>query len=535
MMTMKRWLLLLLLPALVACQGGPPPADTVGAMLDAMASNPPMPVGDLSPEDMQRAVTHPQTAVANKDTRSRADIEAAACGWPEHWYCSRPRPKTFMAGPASSPIIPNSWTVASWAFDPLNTSGCASDTNTCTSASCGGGGSGPCASWGEIWVHRLGAGTPQLQQVTTFTQVSSQNPGTDSIFGTFQLANGAQAILLGQLRSIGTIAINTAIVTTQSRGAPGTRWAVTSMPGGTVANELLQDTTQNTWSVIDSVSVGTATISQPIPNSVVSTVGIPTFSQGSMATNDAFTVWAQPLSNLKAWRVTGGDVGSGGANSAACSAWVQNLEIADSSNNQTSEYPMVTDAANTTLSNVRVDGRLHYISLNGRVNAGYWINDVVVGVVSTFAGQLQVGGGILRGGAAFDSQGLTLGNDVVVHGSVSSALSVTMGAGGGGVFADGTWTFGGGSQGVLIPSGIWGSFSFVVNPNGVVWDTAGGWNNLQTSGTLRFGSNATGCFVSGLDAGLITCNVPLDISHLQSVSGNALYDPASGARFSQSQ
>ena len=178
-------------------------------------------------------------------------------------------------------------------------------------------------------MQRLGSATPMLtSSVTTFHMLSSQATNTDPIFGDFRQANGNAVALVGSLQQVCTIAPGLATVTTQVRGAPGVRWTVSSMCAGAAADMLLQDTTQNTWAIIDSVSGGIATVSEPLPNASLTTVQYPSLLESTVNTNDAFVVWAWPKANLKAWNVTGSDGLSSGAISMG---WVQDVEVTDTS------------------------------------------------------------------------------------------------------------------------------------------------------------------------------------------------------------
>lgn len=429
------------------------------------------------------------------------------------------KPFIATAGGTSQPVIPASWRVANWFFDPANSSGTASDGNDCQTSST------PCLTWGEIFVHRLGAGCPVLQQPTVFNQLSAQTLNVDNIFGTFCGANGAQAALKGQLTSVGTIPINTATVTTQVRGGPGTRWQVTNMPGGTAAKNLLQDTTQNTWSTIDSLAVNTATISQPETNATVMTVGIPTLTAGSMATNDAFTVWSQPLSNLKVWTMNGGDVGVGGANSAATTAWVQGVEIADSSGTGASEFAAGGQSAVTVFSLVRFDPRVVINSMQGRGRWTYFATCDITGAMTHIAGLFGLSGGVNRGG--FTSEGgaaPTVSEDAVLHGA-------NLMLGGGpifqNVFADGTTTV---LQATVQMTGVfWGSGPVTIDPGGSwVNETTNFVTGLLTSGALKFGTNTTG-FTSPV-CGTFTNN---GVTQVDTTPAGGAHWPA-GASFSWS-
>ena len=481
-----------------------PQGVTVGQALDAMTApsfTATLVHGDFTPEQWAAATApRPQkNARASSDTRSHLEHLQAACGSPDgRWWCPAiPRPKTPMAfGGPTSPITPASWSVSEWDDDPANGAGCAVNTNTCTSQTCVGGcsgsacpsGEGPCADINEIITHRLGTTSPALQQPTTFRQMSAYVLNQHPYWFTPQLANGAQAIRLGTLTQVCTIPANTATIAAQVRGGPGTRWQISALCAGATAKMLLQDTTQNTWSTIDTVGPP-ATLSQPLPNSVLSTVGIPTLSEGSMASVDAFTVWAQPLANQKQWTPVGGDVGPGGANTAASVGWTQFVEIADSSGAGASQYTLSAETLGI-LSGVRLDTRLTVSSRSGRSISSGVIGCDVTGSTSMFSGSITFYGGIFRNGAAASLAGeWVVDGDAVVH----TAFSLIAGrADIGNAFTDVNFIIGNGLA--RLNGFLWGSGSAIVDAGSTFWNNTGGtWaaHMLLLSG-MSFAASTTG-------------------------------------------
>ena len=125
---------------------------------------------------------------APPDPRTPQQIAQAACGT----RCKGAMTKPLVAVSGSQPILPPSWTVPTWHINPANSIGCASDTNSGTSASCTGGcsgsvctsGIGPLLTYQELNVHRLGCqGNPTLcprwRQSTSIIYDSSQTNATD--------------------------------------------------------------------------------------------------------------------------------------------------------------------------------------------------------------------------------------------------------------------------------------------------------------------------------------------------------------------
>ena len=160
---------------------------------DPSVPSTPIPSGDPS----ETTPPPPPTEEAGDlETRQASTADQACSGPGGQWACwNRPRPNAPRA--AGSPVNPGSWKVASWFVDGLNTTGCASDGNSCTTATCGpaGSGLGPCATISVIQQARWG-GAPILPQATTITGLSAYqtadcwatNPITAGDAGSFALA-----------------------------------------------------------------------------------------------------------------------------------------------------------------------------------------------------------------------------------------------------------------------------------------------------------------------------------------------------------
>jgi hypothetical protein len=93
------------------------------------------------------------------------------------WAC--PSLKVPLALSASA-IPPVSWTVPFWAIDPQNNSGCANDSNTGISTTCGSPGSGPLLTYTQI-VQRWGTLCPSISNVVQIEFISGQTANTDAI------------------------------------------------------------------------------------------------------------------------------------------------------------------------------------------------------------------------------------------------------------------------------------------------------------------------------------------------------------------
>ena len=96
---------------------------------------------------------------------------------------------------ASTAGLPASWTVPAWYVDPLNSTGTASDANSCQSAGA------QCLTWGAVNVARWGClgsapKCPRLRQNTTLN-FTSQPLASDPFYLNYQPENGASVTIIG--------------------------------------------------------------------------------------------------------------------------------------------------------------------------------------------------------------------------------------------------------------------------------------------------------------------------------------------------
>jgi hypothetical protein len=153
--------------AVVGCKTKP----STQAVPDAGIASP-RPLTGLGPALVAPAT--PKLSATPVDTRTPAQrladakkYASAACrGSNGSWHCADPSNKNgqiaaplMASGNATAAQCGPACTVPTWYIDVNNTSGCASDSNSCTSAGCAGAGIGPCLSLGQI-VERTGSSTP---------------------------------------------------------------------------------------------------------------------------------------------------------------------------------------------------------------------------------------------------------------------------------------------------------------------------------------------------------------------------------------
>ena len=161
---------------------------------------------------------------------------------------------------------PNSWTVAAWFVDPANSSGCASDGNTGTSATCTGGTNiGPLLTFGQIY-SRWGTTTPALTINVTVHLMG--NDGSSDPWLAVPTYNGGSLTVVGTPVSVTTVTIGTftpqvtattpALNKITASGQSGAYWT-------TYVGDLVNDTTANAWfRVTSDLGGATAGISAPV-------------------------------------------------------------------------------------------------------------------------------------------------------------------------------------------------------------------------------------------------------------------------------
>jgi len=258
--TSPLWILTLALSVLSGCNG-PTPSSTDGgvdaATQEAAAA---VPTARASASARNAALDEPIALAPpppRPDTRTAVQIAMAAC---PPGRCKGSAIKPLLAGPTNQPIIPASYTVPAWTIDPANSLGCASDTNSGTSATCSGGcsgstcpsGIGPLLTWQELSVHRWGfqgglCPTPRLQQNTSITFISNDT-NADPVSFCPQSELGTNALLLGNLGTGQQVCTGTiSAVTSISRGAVATGLTQLTLPCNAAVGDLVFDSTQNAY------------------------------------------------------------------------------------------------------------------------------------------------------------------------------------------------------------------------------------------------------------------------------------------------
>jgi hypothetical protein len=465
----------------------------------------------------------------------------AAVGCPD--AADQPRAASYSA---PNPVTPASWTVTDWYINPANlangsvSDSCASDTNSCQSATCVGGcsgstcpsGQGACLTFGVVIQQRLGTPSPLLQQVTTFHKLSAQVTGTDLIYFTPRLGVQGQAIFLDTLMPIDggvDAAIGTVTPKQVDAGSPsgGQLLQVAGLPGNTVANNFVCNLTRSSsCAFVDSiVDAGVAIMQQPLTAASYATPGSG-HEDNTWATGDNVNVYTENQSNLKVWNPTGTDTNANDAGIISA-GWVQFTHIIDPGGpTLPSTYPLVSANLNG-IAGSQVDPAIYETSLSGA--NGVLNGNAVQSQALLVTGYAQwFGGGFAAGFQTF-SGGLNITDDTIVHGSVTVASSSVNAFT---AYHDGLMVVTGG--GVVHTAGSGGTGT-PYGPGGIdllsggTWVSGTNWNNFFVTGFLILGGSSTGCVMTGLDAGAVTCNIPINKTNL--IAQHTLKSFNNGATF----
>jgi hypothetical protein len=418
--------------------------------------------------------------------------------------------------------------VTAWYFDNANVTGCAADTNSCTSATCGVSGVGPCATFNQI-VTRLGGTQPVYPPsvVVTFNQLSSNATTTDPIFFQPYVSNGGQANL--KIALVNGVTFTASTVTAMTRGAPGNLLTVV-FPGGTVPlkNQLVVNNTRSSQAIIDSVSGQTATMQSPITTaSLTNTAVVPAPVEDlTWATTDSMTVYTLLATNVKTWRPRGQDLNS---SSQPSGAYIMYASVNDNSNSNVGIIEIGNTAAVTAYINCVINARPGLTNQGGRGSGFgmYLLGVSSVGQVTVYDSAEVFGGGF-AGGASLLAQSGNLDGDAIIHGGMAVANATP--------FIMRNWYCDNGvnAYGNLQQSGFaWGSFSMNVEPGNTFWNNTGSTFALKallTSGTVKINTVATG-YAFTAATGLWGTGTALTPSAIDSAPGASLYGQGGNGAF----
>lgn len=198
---------------------------------------------------------------------------------------------------ARPPVNPTSWAVPNWDIDNANSTTCASDTNTCTSATCGAAGSaiGPCKTYGEV-IGRWGTASPVLAQATRVTFLSDDTEPTFDV--TPIIVAGGSLIYTGTLVVAGSGTV--ASVTAKNRATPQRLTVGLGQAASGFIGLVFSDTTHPSYSWVDYESSGnSAVLTQPFSHAADCTT-LPT-EQDTVTVGDAYQILHPVVVPIRTW------------------------------------------------------------------------------------------------------------------------------------------------------------------------------------------------------------------------------------------
>lgn len=213
---------------------------------------------------------------------------------------------------------------AVWDFDPAGGNDEAS-----------GAPGSPVQTFAEI-VRRLGTPRPTLPYGQSFAvrQVSPQPAGVDPIIFEPFLPGGGNLSYVGTLAAVGA-PFAAGAVTPKVRAAGASPLQVAGFPGAAAAPMLVENVTRGSFSAIDAIAGGVATLCQPWKTPGLTTIQFPIqagavvyIEDDTWAPGDSLQLWQAPNANLKLWQARGADAVVGGAKAVT---WLQNVHVPDPS------------------------------------------------------------------------------------------------------------------------------------------------------------------------------------------------------------
>lgn len=351
---------------------------------------------------------------------------AFLCGWVACCSSSKHDGAALVgAGVGSQPITPASWTVPNWYIDPANSTGCASNSNSCTSATCGTVGIGPCQTVTEITSHRWGTNSPVLGQTTTLNVLSGETLGQEKIVLKPIVVNQSGFVLQVPQANMATVASFTlGAVTAKNRTTGVLLQAAGFSAAGLAAGQLVINNTHASRAYILSISGSTATLMQPfVPSTVANatTFGYFPAEVDTWASGDSVTVVSPLLLNLNVFDVRGADSNASGTSGGWF--WVQGIDVPDTGGTPGSSY-WSTQSPDTY--GYFVDSKIDPYLLANTVSTGAgieWIDDYLSagGVLGDV--NFVVGGGTpsTSFGLNADGEFSEFDGDVVLEGTQQSS------------------------------------------------------------------------------------------------------------------
>lgn len=463
---------------------------------------------------------------------------------------SGPPPSPEQHHKVGSPVdqpFPSEWNTAAWWIDPGNSSGCASDNNTGTSATCvTGTNTGPLLTWGNLQVQKWGCrgnpiGCPRLRQNTTITFLSSQSGNTDPIVNLPQLEAGAWEAIVGNLGVAQTLTSTTlASVTAKNRATPQLLQAAFSgsaLDGGSytpavsqTSSQLIVNTTHPSRAWLNAqVSGSTYSVSQPLAAIAAGAYASTATEVDTWANSDAVTIY-QPVSlNIVRVQPTVAD------NNASISTAVY-LQTFSQLDPQGAGYDPSYIGSRVVITDSMMAGRWVVLDSTSQDGVASLSNGAGWGLVNVYMGIGMIGGptaiagnaaaffgGVVAATNASTLPGTVFDFDSIVRGPTSAYSAGNVFVASGPTCGGSCWTYAGSSGIAGRGNGeFWGAGTVNAAADCRVSYPAGAGKAAATfvGVTLTVNGGTKGCIMNPAAASAFaTCNTTLSAANLDSNCG----------------
>lgn len=433
-----------------------------------------------------------------------------------------PRPPlgNVKAAGTRPPIIPASWTVPAWFIDPANSSGVASDNNTCTTSGA------PCLTYAEV-AARWGTYAPRLRQTTTITWMSNQSGTTDPVYQAPYLENGGSLINSCTPVQVASVSIGT--VTAKNRNTPQLLQADLGASGA--VNQLLINSTHASHAWSYKVVSGTVfSISQPLAvfPALPAAMPFPVTEVDSWTNNDTVTLNTLTAVNFASVlpQVTDNGSNTPGVYISQCNIFDPGTNDPFYVNGNVRMIDVLLNRELVTLESGEwnIFGSYFY-NPNDRAN----LFKTAVGAAWDAVGGIFAGTSVALNATDIDCDTI-INTNLAISGNSNPSTGNT---GPGTVYIESTKaltvssgrTFIVTSNGCVTSAVMWGPGGFTVSaPGHAVLSTAGGATGTSVfvlTGGIKLGTSTTGCSHTGAAPDVINCGINITGANFDAAAGVA--------------
>jgi hypothetical protein len=429
---------------------------------------------------------------------------------------------------AMVPPSPSSWSTPAFYIDGPNTSGCASDTNTCTSSTCGSSGIGPCLTTTGVR-QKYGSQMPVFDGTLVGWYFLGNTIAGDCIAG-FQpttIHSGAFGLFgLYTQTSSGTLST----VTSKVRATPQLL-QVTLSGAAPPVHGLIHNLTHPSRALVSAVNGATITLDQPLNAYAIGNVAGLIAEVDTWTAGDSYTIEQTPKICVQNIVHHAGDYSTNLSTQPFLSMTVQALELVATANTNASRIAIISDL-NVFIFDSVVDSNELII---GQCN-----DQTVVSTVSnSYSNSIEAACTAIAGGNygnVFLGQHSILMTDVVMN-NLNAEIDTMMES----TYLSGTLRCGSTNdyspcQVDLRPFALpapflWGPGAVSLGAGSKIFNASGNsWaSTLLVTGSLTLDGSSTACSVA---AGTWTCGRSITAANLDTYTG--LVQPTTGSAFATS-